>query len=799
MSNMAGRNSSLHQRSKIPVLYQELMQDYIYQSLLSQECKSCKFDPKSSSLYEERNYADTDKKSNMMVLSIPQPSLPKSPINNSISKWNEMLANQTMISLLMSQKAFWIKYPRNMDKQAHERSIVELFIGATMNKMRRRIPNFVYTLGGIRCIDSKSNQSDTRQFCSLENGKVVHIVQERVEGVTLDKWLAASPDPHEFMKIILQIAFALAKAQEKKGFVHKALYPSNIVLRPSNIQDVSYHLGTHTYKIRPGGKVPTIIDYSSARATNKGFAICYLDNPTLFHPGIDLCKLISSSLAIINQSIYNKVSWLNDYFGNFFDVSAGSYDSLYQKYEGFNLPSDNPLASLSARNFIQWVQTRQGHLFNSIVQVEERLLKPMGENEKSIYKTESLSSFESADFSVQTLPVNYNLPLTSQYDGINKVDYLQILDMISPQYRKIKDYICIARLKANDNSIPRDKLKGITSSLFEIKEILRHNIAIIRNLPLYKLYRLTEIVESMQKITGSSEILLSERELIIQSTADIFPLSESFINNKLSGHLTTFAQTSRALLHPTYYEPDTLEQAHRLKNLGFFHGDIQTNDVEYLLAMKNSNKWPKLPDEIDKQIVANVTLDIMKQNIKDVKIRSLMDFGGGDGKLASIMATKFNIPKANTWSADVENWMGNKTSHIHNVSYLDLKEEQPINLPSKTIDLVLAHQVLHHIKNVKHALFELRRICNGFLVLWERDCSSDLQRMLLDFIHSIKFTKGIKDNDRDIITNKIAKYLNDYEAWYRSFDNWKELLVGVGFKYISSQKINDTAFVALFS
>jgi ubiquinone/menaquinone biosynthesis C-methylase UbiE len=793
MSNMAGRNSSLHQKSKVPGLYHELMQDYIYHSLLAQECKSCKFDPESSSLYEERSYADADKKSNTMILSIPQPRLPKSSINNAAERWNNMLTTET-INPDRDHRTFWIKYPRRSDKETHERSIVELFIGAIMNKMRRRIPNFVYTLGGIRCVESKS---DTKAFCSLENGKVVHIIQEQIEGMTLDTWLRKDPDPHEFIRIILQVTFALAKAQEKKGFVHKALYPSNIILRPSDIQEVSYHLGTHTYKIRPGGLVPTIIDYSSARATSKGFAICYLDNPTLFHPGIDLCKLISSSLAIVNRSIYNKVSWLNDYVGNFFDVSSGSYDELYQKYEGFNLPLDNPLASLSARNFIQWVQTRQGHTFNSIVRVESRLLKPL-DDQKSKYKTSSLSSFQLDNFSTLTLPVNYNLPLESQYDGIDKVDYLQILNVISPQYRKIKDYICIARSKANDSSISRDKLKEITSSLFEIKEILRHNISIIKNLPLYKLYRLSEMVEyQKQKMTGSEEIILSECKLITQSVSDIFPLSKSFIDGKLSDKLKSFIQFSGKLNPPTYYEPNTLEQIHCLQNLRIVQGNNGLNDVEHLLQMKNSNKWLQLSHEMNKQKVADITMDIIKPYIRNAKIESFMDFGGADGKLASIMASELNISKAKTWSADVENWMGNKTSHLYNVSYLNLKEGQEITLPSSTIDLISVHQVLHHVENIDQTLSELKRVCNGFLVLWERDCLSDSQRMLFDLIHSINYAKEIKDTNPDIVSNKIAKYLNDYKAWYRSFDEWKNLLVGSGFKYVSSRKINDS-FVCAF-
>ena len=384
------------------------------------------------------------------------------------------------------------------------------------------------------------------EICASKNGSVLHIVQERVKGIRFDEWLKKTSNTSEVIRIILQVAFALAKAQEKRGFVHNTLYPSNIVLRSSGIDEVSYHLGSYTYKIRPNGSVPTIIDYSSARATSKGFAFCYLDNPTLFYPGTDLCKLISSSLALVNKSIYSKVSWMNDFFHNFFNVATGSYGSLYEKYDGFNLPLDNPLASLSARDFIRWVQTRQGELFNRLVAVEARKLKKCS-------MPPSLPIFDIANFERRILPVNYNLSLAEQYDGDRKIDYVHVLEMLQSQYRKIKDYICMIRAKANDGSKFADEDRALASSLFEIKESLRHNILIIQNLPLYRLYLITEVVEHkyrQQKMNSTERTILSESQSVIAATSSIFPLSRSFLNDKLYPVTSRVISNDGALARP---------------------------------------------------------------------------------------------------------------------------------------------------------------------------------------------------------------------------------------------------------
>ena len=427
---------------------------------------------------------------------------------------------------------FESSFPRTDDKTAQDHGLFEYFCGLVMNKLRKKLPNFVYTLGAFKCFPIET-ASDMSTFCTAQESTVYHIVQERIEGPTLDEWLRRSPSAEGLYSILLQLAFALGKAQDKKGFIHNALYASNVIIRPSQLTVITYQFGSQVFTMTPvKGEIPTIIDFSSARVTHKGFGVSFISNPTIFMAGRDLCKLITSVLAHLNKSeIYAEIQWLNEYFHNFYDVSSGDYAELVSKYHGFNLPEDSPLASLTPMDFINWFRTTHGEIFNRLVKTEAReirvfqlltSLRPKIEVEPDLlvipsatmktfaytqygdkykpsteeheYDTRLLARYEEFAIEISSAhiyTVNYKFPFQLQYDGSKRIDYFRTLDEIKTAKEIADNYIIFARY-AKTVSSPIESVIPAASiqKVFTAKEKYRYDIHTISNLPLYRLYEL---------------------------------------------------------------------------------------------------------------------------------------------------------------------------------------------------------------------------------------------------------------------------------------------------------------------
>jgi len=845
--------SSVHMKSLNPTLYLGLMEYYMYH-VLSSVNNPTQWKIRSDTLYKNISYpalSDATQDLNVLLMSSSdkiQTSIPDIPLNTGIKNWMKNIqTGQGHLDAIIINSSVHIKYPRTDDNETQKRGIFEYFIGTLMNKLRKKMPHFVYTLGAFKCGISPGTTS--AQFCANQEHTVYHLVQEKIEGKTLDSWLQKNPDSLTFYTIILQLVFALAKAQDKNGFVHNALYTSNVILRPSDIGTVTFQFESQVYKMATGKEIPTIIDYSSARATHKGFGLCYLSNPTIFTPGKDLCKLVMSALARLNSKpIYTEVSWINEFFHNIYDVSSGSYDDLLSRYHNFELVDDNPLASLTPMDFINWFRGRAGETFNKLVTVTAREIKELHltnikpkqevERDLAIIPSGAIKSFALAAYEIKYIPteqenkydieltshysniitskstkiylVNYNFPLSRQYDEETRVNYIDILSKLQYDYRIVSNYITFLRYaKTNENVI--SSFSSATSNAFTEKDKLRHNINVISNLPLYRLYQVATANE-LNSVNGQVIIVYQDLYDAANWIKQLYPACTSYLDStflpkteivKLGLNVRLVDLPVRGI-NDEYYPPCTLEQFKQLiyhkkdvldlvtktffgpskdkaKMIEPIISQVEKDDIQIFMDLRQFHTpGPQFDRGAGKARDVNKLLGSISSKLNNRgNFASYLDFGGGDGNISSAVAKILKINKADAYSADVEKWYSTSRARDHsNITYLTLKENQMINLPDNSIDIVTCFQVLHHIKNIDFVLNELKRICKYTLVIREHDCKTDGQRMIIDLEHSL-FELSLEN-----IPN--IKFLNNYEAWYRSKEEWINILQKYGFNIIHS-------------
>ncbi len=528
--------------------------------------------------------------------------------------------------------------------------------------------------------------------------------------------------------------------------------------------------------------IPTIIDFSSARATHKGFGICYTDNPTVFTPGKDIYKLIGSCLARLSSSpIYKDISWIARFFQSYFIIESFPgdngdtkskeewYNKLFIKYDKFNITDDNFLASLTPMDFINWFRQQNGEIFNKLVTVGTRVVKEKKSKtieqyteiepnlqfiKSSTMKNYILSSYnkklsttqEGKDYDSKLLSdynnyletnkgtvysINYNFPINRQYDNTTRIDYIEMLPVLQTRYQILSNHNLFLRyMKTLSMDIQPP------SSLYSEKDMTYYNIDIIQNLPLYKLYKSMMIIQQGSYQDKGSVMLIED--ISLQTIRILYPSCRDFLDGYFTPILNNFKTSTNPNIQQLqdYYPPHTLKQFSYLAQTSpsmlddllvksFFgpvrgkerdnkykiiRRDLQAHfkndhdDIEILLDLRKYHT----PFESDRGSARSRDISKLLKDIhSSSEIKSYLDFGGGDGSISSAIATFLNIPKQDAYSADIDKWWGRTVpKRYDNINYLQLKENQPLPLPDKSIDLITCFQVLHHLRDINFVLKE---------------------------------------------------------------------------------------------
>jgi len=176
--------------------------------------------------------------------------------------------------------------PERMDEM-----INEAVCGKGINGLIRQMPHFRYT------------------YCLDRSGR---LISEYVEGKTLKEYLT-NQKSDKVMQIMMQIAMALAVAQEKIGFVHYDLYPWNVVVQEYSVaQKIVYQFGTHIFQITTK-VVPVLIDYGRSHIVDHQYHVGLID-PFKINQYQDVLSLV---ISIVNEMMVHSLEkerlmdWVN--------------------------------------------------------------------------------------------------------------------------------------------------------------------------------------------------------------------------------------------------------------------------------------------------------------------------------------------------------------------------------------------------------------------------------------------------------------------------------------------------------
>lgn len=152
-------------------------------------------------------------------------------------------------------------------------------------------------------------------------------------------------------------------------------------------------------------------------------------------------------------------------------------------------------------------------------------------------------------------------------------------------------------------------------------------------------------------------------------------------------------------------------------------------------------------------------------------ITSYLDLGCGNGVITAAVGTALHLPRSQVHGTDINGWLDNDDRVSADIDFFISRS----NFPLRSVSLVTAFQVLHHIPNVEQTVTALADTIpqGGQLLIREHDAGSPELKDLVDLEHFLYLTlHGTLDK------------MEDYYGAYRSRTEWTTLLTATGFKLI---------------
>ena len=152
-----------------------------------------------------------------------------------------------------------------------------------------------------------------------------------------------------------------------------------------------------------------------------------------------------------------------------------------------------------------------------------------------------------------------------------------------------------------------------------------------------------------------------------------------------------------------------------------------------------------------------------------------VDIGCGDGKITSAIAVA--ISSTRTIGCDIEN----KINSDSPVEYIQSTETSIPGVKSGIAHLLTMFMSMHHFKYLSAMLDEVKRIAapGAIIIIREHDATTESAKWFYDFTHA--FYECMVPGSK----KKIGEFMDTFEAFYRSADEWVELMVEHGFTPIT--------------
>lgn len=234
-------------------------------------------------------------------------------------------------------------------------------------------------------------------------------------------------------------------------------------------------------------------------------------------------------------------------------------------------------------------------------------------------------------------------------------------------------------------------------------------------------------------------------------------------------------------------------------NNSYIDGDLNSTCNNLRKIQRKIIKEEEKKDLYDDRISdckARQIVDSIRANTKNVKINSVLDFGGGNGKILKSIGKILNINKENLYLCDIDEWAGQEwvKNREKNVKFIPSNKLSDTNIK---VDLIIASHTLHHIKDneLKDIAKSFNKILNkdGIIVLKEHDIDNNIKRKLVELKHIVyDVIIDLKYTYKQQIKEEISNYKSMNE-WNNMFSNFKLL------RYERHNKSNDWTYFGFYS
>lgn len=225
--------------------------------------------------------------------------------------------------------------------------------------------------------------------------------------------------------------------------------------------------------------------------------------------------------------------------------------------------------------------------------------------------------------------------------------------------------------------------------------------------------------------------------------------------------------------------------------------DQKLDDLETIKKLrqiyKEFNKKVKLPQQDMKARAESRTrqiaewLDKLKIHFDDFSKSKYLDIGCSEAGITEAVAHHLDIlNKPNrTYATDIV--LPKHISKAKNIKF-STNTSDKLDYPDEEFDLITAFMALHHFTKLDDMVEEIHRVMKPGATLIIREHDSSIEdstfHIFLDFIH-LMYTTVFADEQ----TPKC--FLIEYEAFYKSAEEWDKILKQYGFKKISQINTKD--------
>lgn len=169
--------------------------------------------------------------------------------------------------------------------------------------------------------------------------------------------------------------------------------------------------------------------------------------------------------------------------------------------------------------------------------------------------------------------------------------------------------------------------------------------------------------------------------------------------------------------------------------------------------------------------IASRLKDIFSSNKHLYNISSnstILDIGGGNGNILNILGTEFNIASNNLYCLEQSNDNWSETySKTNNVTYINW-DDQYLDLPDNSIDLIIIMVTLHHMSDetIHNLLRNIERILkkDGYVIIKEHNMNDYNLKQIIDWEHHLYHLMSDHKNIDIDIDKYIETFINNYKS-----------------------------------